>query len=232
MTASAKALFYAIIAGLTVGIIITTLPTEKHIEEYARVRAPASMRANVWLIMANNVLVMLLTLYGGVLFSLLEIRSYKTFPAGLYSFLDTLSSPLHRIFSFFDNKINSMADPMKSCYFISVSFPLGILFVNVMFFSNLVAYGIILQGINQQSIVALCKILPISLMEFLSLCVTAKLAYDFTQQNISLHSSNDTAAYVDAAKKYLTSKKNLQTAVMLSALLIASGILEHSMLNQ
>lgn len=213
--------------GIILGIFITIAFQSDIFYSFARWRSQGVMEKGFPFIMLNNIIVIALTLFGGVLFSLFEIKSYEKFPSKLYSFLDWLTIPLHKIFAIFDRRITSLKKPMKSCYFISRSFPLMVLFFNAFLLANLLFYVYIARGTIQN----LGSIILIAFIEFFSIVVAALLAYEFTKRNLSLYESNNIDGFKRESRRFLYSRKNWAIFVFLSIILLASAYLEYSLIK-
>jgi hypothetical protein len=193
-------------------------------------RAGRFMDRGVVVLILNNVFVLSAVLYGGVFFALLELESYERFPSRVYGFLDKTVRWMHYLFSLFDNRIGGMKNPMKSCYFITVSFPIVVVFVNSMLYFNLIAYGFLVYGINAKTIGVLVETSPVAFIEFTGIIVVASAAYRFTQENLVLYERNDYAGYGRKAREYLKSWKNMCLLAAASIAIAGAGFIEHSLL--
>jgi len=186
------------------------------LQSYALWRASWVLGRGPYAIILNNIAVIFLTLYGGTLFSLAEIKSYETFPRKAYSFLDRLSYPLHKVFSFFDERILALGNPAKSCYFIEVSFPVMVFFTNVFLFFALTASATSLSS----------YVILIALIEFSCILAAAHTAYGRTQEDFRLYEEKNIGGLESRLMSYVTSPKNFGLFALLTAVLYTAGTIE------
>lgn len=220
-------LLLVFIVAISIGLILVLILQENNpLYGYAIWRAGGIVRRGMFGILINNIVVIALTLYGGIVFALLEIKSYNTLSPGFYNFLDKLAYPLHKIFSFFDRKIIGLENPLKSCYFLTVAFPVMVVFLNAMLLSNLILYAVIIQGFSMQIAAFILKILLIGFFEFFCILASAIIAYNFTQRNYQLYRENDINAFTEKSHRYLKSRRNFYLFVTFSVILTISAILE------
>ncbi len=222
-----KTLSVIFFIGIVLGIFIAVVIQSDLFYSFASWRSQSIMERGFLFITLNNIIVIALVLFGGVIFSLLEIKSYEKFPTRVYSFLDWLTIPLHRIFAIFDKRIDSLEKPMKSCYFISRSFPLMVLFFNAFLLANLLSYLYIARGAIQN----LGPIILIAFIEFFCIAVAVLLAYEFTQGNLSMYEENDIDGFKKESQKFLYSRKNWAIFGVLSLILLVFAYLEYSLIK-
>lgn len=194
---------------------------------YALWRGEFVVGGGVFLIVLNNILVVFLTLFGGILFSLAEIKSYNMLPGKLYDLMDRLSYPLHFIFGVFDPRIKGLRNPMKSCYFLSVAFPVMIVLINALLLSNLLVFGVLKYNLNVSDIL---RLMPLVTAEFFCVIVASSRGVSFPQRNLSLYLENDTKKFRAVARKFLREKENWLTLLILSIILLVSGFYEIKMM--
>jgi hypothetical protein len=171
--------------------------------------------------------VVFLTLFGGALFSIAEIKSYEILPDGVYALLDKLSRPLHRIFAFFDESILVLDNPAKSCFFIGVSLPVMIIFVNVFLFTVLVASALNAANLRIQTV---APTLFIALVEFSCIIVAAAPAYKLVRGNFSCYLRNDTKELRTLQATHLKSKRSWLLFIILAVVLYITGVLEYNLM--
>jgi len=212
--------------GIILGIFIGMAFQTDLFYSFARWRSKGVVERGFLFIMLNNTIVIALVLFGGILFSLFEIKSYEKFPSRLYSLLDWLTVPLHKVFAIFDGRITSMEKPMKSCYFISRSFPLMVLFFNAFLLANLLFYVT-----GRGTIRNLDSIFLIAFIEFFCIAVAALPACEFTRRNLPLYESNDIDHFRIESRRFLYSRKNWVIFAFLSLILLVSAYLEYSLIK-
>lgn len=225
---SALKILFVFLSAILFSIIVAYLfPGSDLLYSFSKWRVSGFIEKGIFFIFLNNIMVLFLVLFGGIIASLMEIKSYENLPCRLYSFLDLLSFPLHKIFSIFDQGINSLEKPMKSCYFLSVSFPVMVLFFNVFLFFGLLFYLFSNYGINPGTQSFILDIMPIALIEFFCIFIAAFIAYDFTQRNYHLFRDNKIQEFRKISKEYISSKKNWILFITLSCILIISAFVEY-----
>lgn len=213
-----KAFLAVFLAALAFGVATAfSAKITPAIKSYALWRASWVLGRGLPALILNNVAVVFLTLYGGVLFSLAEVKSYETFPRRAYNFLDELSSPLHWAFSLFDGRILALRNPAKSCFFIGVSFPVMVFFLNVFLFFALTASA----TEKLSSYVAY-----IALIEFSCILAAAHRALSHAQENFRAYEENNIRELEGVLWPYVKSPKNLILFLTLTALLCATGAVE------
>jgi len=179
----------------------------------------------------NNIIVIAMMLYGGVLGAMLEIKSWEKMSPKLYLALDKICYPLHFIFSIFDSKLKNLKHPFKSCYFITVSFAPAVLFINLLIFGSLITQLLYTYGINTRTVAYLShQTLPLALIEFGCMGVATIISLKFPYQNYKIFENGELQALRCELKSYLTSPRNFFLMLGISIILSISAWWEHSML--
>ncbi|HEX54972.1 MAG: hypothetical protein DRO90_00700 [Candidatus Altiarchaeales archaeon] len=211
-----------LIAGI-LAIIAINLNLGGVIVGYTYLRAYPFIGNNFLLIFMNNFVVIVLTLLGGALFSIAEIKSYEKLPDRIYYILDHLAAPLHKFFSIFDKRIDHLKPPFKSCYFLLVSFPVLVLFINFFLFISLMLIAILEKNANLGVIL---RVMPIALMEFLCILIASGIALNFSQRAFLVLKKNDIDEFLRISVEFINSKRNLKIILLLSLILLLSAYIE------
>jgi hypothetical protein len=222
-----KILLIIFLTGIILGAFIAAAFRSDLFYAFTVWRSRGVMERGFPFIALNNIIVIALVLFGGVLFSLFEIKSFEKIPNRVYSLLDRMTFPLHRIYAIFDKRMLCMEKPMKSCYFISNTFPLMVLFFNAFLLANLLVYLQPMIGTTQD----LDFIIAIAFTEFLCIAVAALQAYEFTRKNLILYEKNDTQEFRIEAWRFIYSRGNWIVLTILSIILTASAYLEYTLIE-
>lgn len=142
-------LLLGILTGISVGVIITKIffPVP-----FFRKEMPLESVAIVFI---SNSFLSTLICYGGVFFSLVEMKAYSF---SSYKLFDRIFNPFYNFLSIFSRRIKKLKPMYRSCYFSLFYFPLCCLFL----FSFLVStfFSIFLNSLGLSALTNLVKLFP------------------------------------------------------------------------
>ncbi|MDI6806290.1 MAG: hypothetical protein QMD14_00545, partial [Candidatus Aenigmarchaeota archaeon] len=152
------ALIFGILLGTLTGVIISKL--FPGMAPYFKKELPITTMILIFLL--NSFLATLIC-YGGILFSLAEVRVYKF---SIYRALDVVFDPLYNLLSKISEDMKRLKPMYRSCYLSISYFPIGCIFLFAVIISTY--FSIFLSILGFSILSTLLKLLPHLTLETLA----------------------------------------------------------------